>query len=80
MNNSKIIDDARSCAEQLKTAGLSDWEKKIVNAIESGSTGGEIVMALKWNLQELLKLQTNLPAPTRELAQKIVYEINATGW
>lgn len=45
---------ARDIAKKLSTENLSGWSSRICDAIESGSTGTEIFMALKWNIDKLL--------------------------
>ncbi len=55
MNVYDIYKDARRIAQELTVRGISVWADRIEDAIASGSTGTEILMALQWNLQELQK-------------------------
>jgi hypothetical protein len=40
------------------------WKLRIDDAIESGSAGTEILMAVRWNLMELLKTNPTLSEKT----------------
>lgn len=76
-----IVTAARHCATQLGGLGLVEWSQRLLDAIQSASTGGELVMSLRWNLQELEKsCGKDLPARLRQLIQDIIKEINKTGW
>ncbi|HXB60947.1 MAG TPA: hypothetical protein VNU95_15345 [Candidatus Acidoferrales bacterium] len=68
----------RAFAKQLEDVGLAAWALRLTDAISSGSTGGEILMAIRWNLQELLRAQS-LPTGLVEQAEKFIQEIGATG-
>jgi hypothetical protein len=53
--NRDWINEARAIADELKITGFEKESCRILDAIDSGSTGGEILMALRWNLEEILK-------------------------
>lgn len=80
MSNYDIVKEAQHCAQQLQEAGIPEWSRRILDAIEAGATGGEIVMALRWNLQELEKSSVALPAQIKQSVRQIIQEINKTGW
>ena len=55
MNVYDIYEAARHIVQELTEQGMSIWADRIEDAIASGSTGTEILMAVRWNLQELQK-------------------------
>ncbi|HEV2327618.1 MAG TPA: hypothetical protein VGY56_02390 [Verrucomicrobiae bacterium] len=69
----------REFAESLSAIGLSEWTLRLTNAIKAGSTGGEILMALRWNLQELLQNEPLLTGSLKQQAEDFIKEITATG-
>lgn len=71
--------DAQIVADQLATLGLVEWKERIENAVLAGSTSGEILMALRWQLKELLKIERSLPANLRQQAKDLIRAINASG-
>lgn len=54
------IAEARTICNALE-GSLADWKARIDEAISAGSTGTEILMAVRWNLAELLKARPDLP-------------------
>jgi hypothetical protein len=46
--------ESRRLADDLRAEGLGDCADALLDAIESGSTGTEILMAIKWNLDRLI--------------------------
>jgi hypothetical protein len=54
--------EAREIRDALIGDDQSDWRTRISGAIDTGSTGTEILMAVRWNLAELLKSKPELPA------------------
>lgn len=75
-----VIAATRDCAAYLHKLGLADWSSKLLNALDSASTGGELVMAVRWHLQQLESLDKELPDDVLQLSRRIVQEINSTGW
>lgn len=72
MNSKRITDpyvEADDLIAGLRKAGLQADADALVEAIESGSTGTEIFMALRWHLEVLLKKR--LPAGLREQAAQL---------
>jgi gamma-glutamyl-gamma-aminobutyrate hydrolase PuuD len=55
MVNYDHYQEARELAEQLREEKLDGFADKIIGAIEAGSTGTEIFMSLRWNIENLLK-------------------------
>lgn len=47
--------EAKSISDALKIEGKKKWAKQIIDKIEAGSTATEILMGLRWVLQECLK-------------------------
>ena len=64
--NKNWIQESKLLAADLKISGFENEPKWIMNAIESGSTGGEIYMALRWTLGEILKANPLLKADIRQ--------------
>ncbi len=62
MSSFDYIAEARAIRDALVGDDLSDWRTRIRGAIDTGSTGSEILMAVRWNLVELLKAEPKLPA------------------
>lgn len=60
MKSFDYIAEAREIRDALED-GLADWKVRIDEAISAGSTGTEILMAVRWNLAELLKARPDLP-------------------
>jgi hypothetical protein len=71
-----LYNDGFELAEQLRTLTYIDWAERVEDAIESGSTATEILMALRWHAGEVLAALPDLASPTRELAASIVSGIN----
>jgi hypothetical protein len=47
--------EAKLISDALKIDGQKKWAKLIIDKIEAGSTSTEILMGLRWVLQECLK-------------------------
>lgn len=67
---------ARSIAGRLASEGHEEWSKKLLAAIDEGSTGTEIFMALRWQLRELLKTKPTLSPATGTLIQELLSELD----
>lgn len=63
--NRDWIQESKLLAADLQTAGFEEEARRIMDAIESGSTGGEIYMALRWTLGELRKTNPALKADVK---------------
>ena len=50
--------EAKYLAETLKEEGFGDWALRILSAMEEGVTATEILMMLRWNLENFLKSQS----------------------
>jgi hypothetical protein len=61
VNSFDYIAEAHAIRDALGD-DLSDWKTRIDDAMAAGSTGTEIIMAVRWNLTELLKAKPGLPA------------------
>lgn len=67
---------ARSIAARLRSEGYEEWSKKLLAAIDDGSTGTEIFMALRWQLREFLKTKPTLSPATDPLIQELLAELD----
>ena len=75
-----VVAATRRCAARLQELGLTGWSQRLVEAVEAASTGGELVMAVRWHLKELVRSGEQIPEDVRRLIREIVREINKTGW
>lgn len=48
-------------AQGLHEAGREDWAEPITDDVEGGATGTEILMAVRWHLQQLRNEPGTLP-------------------
>lgn len=71
--NRDWIEESKMIALELENLGYKEEARKIFNAIEAGSTAGEILMSLRWNLHEILKMDLNI---RNDLKLKIAATIN----
>lgn len=55
MANFDHYKEARELADGLRKEKLEQFADRIIKAMEEGSTGTEIFMALHWNIEQLLK-------------------------
>lgn len=74
-----MFEDVRVFAAGLETIGMPVWKSRLIDAIEGGSTGGEILMAIRWNLQESLHEEKELPVTIRQRAEELIPAITSTG-
>ena len=67
--------EAKDLAAILDRDGLPEQAQALVRAIDDGSTGTEILMALRWHLERIdsskFKLTTRTRARVRELGKAI---------
>jgi len=73
-----IVQAARRCATRLDALGHRSWSQKITDAIDAASTGGELVMALRWQLQSLQREGLELPKDVDAEVMEILRAIEAT--
>ncbi len=59
--------EARELASHLTDEGFDDWAARLEEAIEGGFTATEILMALRWQAQQLqaARLQISAEADSR---------------
>jgi hypothetical protein len=67
--------EAKNLAEALRKEKLDNYADKIILAMEEGSTGTEIFMALRWNVQKVMKLK-NIPSDIRNKATRLYEEFD----
>jgi hypothetical protein len=68
MGNPDYYGEARSIATKLFERGEFDWSERIEDAISGGSTATEILMRVRFCLQELL--DSGLPDGEEERASR----------
>jgi hypothetical protein len=59
---------------------MTGWSQKLVDAMEAAGTGGELVMAVRWHLRQLIRSGEPLPHDVEQTAEEIIREIDKTGW
>ena len=69
--------DADELAERLIERGHGDWSERIESAIKNGSTSTEILMALRWQLAQLIDADLGLDDDTLDLARSLHADIDA---
>jgi hypothetical protein len=60
----------------LASNGHTEWAARLSDAIEAGSTGTEIFMAIRWVIQQLRDEVAELSLQQRAKAEEIVAYIN----
>ena len=75
MNNYDHYKEAQSIISMLQGTSLSIYSEKLKDSMEKGSTGTEIFMALRWNIERLLK-EKNLNRSVRDRAQRLWEELD----
>ncbi len=68
---SEIDDRLTALRRRLEAAGLQDWSERLDEAVRSGSTGGEIMGRLRWEVAQLLQTESSLDAPLRAEAEEV---------
>lgn len=63
---------AKDIANQLASVGYQDWAIKIKDAIASGSTGTEIIMALRWNIKKIKESNLEIPLAIKNLIEEFL--------
>jgi len=61
---------------QPRKDGQKGWKGRIDNAIASGSTSGEILMAVRWQLRESVKAWPDMSSEIKGKALELVERIN----
>jgi hypothetical protein len=74
-----LFDEIRDLAKLLEANNQPAWAKRLIDSLEGGSTGGEVLMAVRWNLQELLRTEIKLPEAIKSACQRSIREIDASG-
>ena len=68
MSSFNYLTEACAIRDAWVGDNLSDWRTRISDAIDTGSTGSEVLMAVRWNLAELLKAE---PSVTTDVSGRI---------
>ena len=66
---------AKLVAEELRESSQQYWSDRICDAIDSGSTGTEIVMTLRSILEQVLKDNNALPSTAIENIKHLQREL-----
>ena len=75
--NKDFVYESKKLASDLREIGFENEYKIIIDSIESGATGTEILMALKWNIGKILKKQKNLEKDLKERMKDIIKGIKS---
>lgn len=69
--------EARGLAEELRKEKLEYFANRIIKSMEEGSTGTEIFMALRWNIEQLLKTkELSCPKSIKDRAIRLYMELD----
>ena len=68
--------EAEAIAQVLASRGLGAEATSLRDAIESGSTATEILMALRWRLQEFVRAGSLPDEFTANRMRKLITELN----
>ena len=63
-------------ANKMDSDGHTEWATKIRNILASGSTGTEIFMGLRWQLQQYKNAETSLSQEFREKIDELIKKLN----
>lgn len=71
-----LYEETATLVKLLEEQGLNDFAFEIDNAVRSGSTGTEILMALRWQLKKLLD-SSRCPELCAARAQRLYEQISS---
>ena len=66
----------RSLAGSLLSEGHYEWAQRVTSAIEEGFTATEILMAIRWNLEELRAARVDLSPKVHAAVNELLREID----
>jgi hypothetical protein len=69
------ISEIKLICSQLAIEGFPSESERLAEALSSSFTGTEVVMAIKWTLQEILKEDTNIVPDIRGRMISLVDEL-----
>jgi hypothetical protein len=67
--------EAKELASLLTKEGIGEYSDKLVDSIEQGSTGTEILMALKWHIERILVLDS-ISDMSKQKAKRLLRELD----
>ena len=68
--------ETRSLASALDAEGLSSEASALRDALDGGSTGGEILMAVRWHLQAIDHANKPFSVATKRRIRELLRELN----
>ena len=71
-----IYAEARSLERDLDARGMHEWSQRIEDVIAGGSTSTEILMGLRWTLDQLLNSLPNLDADVAGRIRQLLTALN----
>lgn len=72
----ELHEDAAALARSVRDEGFPDWGRALEDAVAGGCTGTEILMALRWTTEKLLRARLPLGAPVRAQSRGLVAAID----
>jgi hypothetical protein len=66
---------AHQISSNLLDENQEDWAQRIEDAIAHGSTGTEILMHLRWTLQQFKAAKVDCSSTTRRLVDELLCEL-----
>ena len=67
---------AEEIADDLVSEGFDDWAHRIRDAIRGGSTGTEILMAIRWTFGELKTQRIRVSKPVQRRIADLVARLD----
>ena len=68
--------EALELSKELRRQEIDDFADQIIRAMEQGSTGTEIFMALRWNIENLLNKKSHLlPKAIKNKARRLLEQL-----
>ncbi len=68
---------AHRIAAKLKDEGWPDWGMKIMDAMKYSATGTEILMKLRWTIQQFLKEAATCQPETLHMMQELLQKTDS---
>ena len=74
------LQEAGTLIDILRKDGRADDVRDLQEAMEEGSTGTEIVLALRWHLEKLLKQRSGLTPLVQQRSRRLLEQLEKIHW
>lgn len=78
MKTPDYYSDAFDLAQALAGQGYPEWGAKLRESVETGFTATEILMALRWTVNNILSSKIAIDAPTRKRLEVFLNDLAKT--